>query len=738
MEYTNNSPIGNPHRHPNLSLSFAESSIARVKGSANAAQSDRDSISGAIVDIERSIIGGHNRNDVTNGEVDFISDESLGRVPGYYYTQTDVRAGIFVDIINLPRNNGQDLMNYVSRLHEIAPEIENVDILDAQTWLDYLSNQRNNLSEEEKSVFESGLLDVNKDGVLDLIDYYAVMAVKTQGHNHRDVFKLDTYNQIHSAASLNDIKNNLTSMPRTNSTEVANYIEAMKAGYIDPSYSGASYYNTLNNGDVTALQRYIENGTVPTTASFSRAKFAFDNGLYDFNNDGVTDNKDVEILTRYVSGNNDFTDLLVTAPERRQEPTPSPTDRARIAIDTNSDNWVSVEEMVQARLEMRRAETHPQNFPDLVAKYDFNQDGSVDQADQDIAMNLLNSGQVSRVNEELERIRERQASIDRVQGALDADNNLIVTVEETVKAMLEMRLATLYPDSYPEFVQKYDLDRNGIVDIRDHGVIAAALGRGVVEGANAEITRLDRAVGALDTNQDLDLSVEEMVQARLGMATAQSHPQNFPDLVAKYDFNQDGRVDQKDQDLFSYYLSPEELVEVEARLANITRRHNNTDRAAAVIDLNSDHWVSVDELVQAFLKMQLAQSLPTMFPQYVTEFDFNQDGVVDQADRDIALGILNSGQTNSFNQEWNSIISNTSALDKARDANDQNSNGFLTAREIYDTMVEMRLAENLPAMYPDLVTKYDFDGDGKVDHKDYYLGLRLANNGMIAEINQGF
>lgn len=242
--------------------------------------------------------------------------------PGFKVIEPD-----YSDLKAMPMKTDQDMANYIQALKDNKEKFDtgtDQDIFHPATWLSYLNGSAN---EQTKKIFESGVMDINRDGQIDSIDYFAAM----KANNNRDFEKSDFTHLITVGSRKADgYVDFFKTSRRENSASVDRYINAIHAQALNLSLYGGVTVNNMDANEPRELDELIKTGNTNNL----RAKQAYEAGLYDFNNDGVTDAKDVEILNRYVKGNKDFDDLLANSnlPQAK-------TDFYSIPTNGLSKNW---------------------------------------------------------------------------------------------------------------------------------------------------------------------------------------------------------------------------------------------------------------------------------------------------------------------------------------------------------------------------------------------------------------
>jgi hypothetical protein len=235
-------------------------------------------------------------------------------------------------LLSMPRTTPEEMSTYVNILKGHADQISTgvivstsdrgqieADIFSPHTLLSHFNGNRN---ETLTKLIDSGILDINQDGKTDALDYYSLMKGLDRTPTASD------FEGIVNSPQVNDeTANEYKAMPRATSEDIAAYVEKMHEDYLNLSLYGGVQVNDLGTDEGHYLQNLI-NGN--NRSGNPRAQEAFDAGIYDFNNDGITDEKDVEILNRFTSGNKNFDDLLTPID---QQPKPPITDPKVIAFD---------------------------------------------------------------------------------------------------------------------------------------------------------------------------------------------------------------------------------------------------------------------------------------------------------------------------------------------------------------------------------------------------------------------
>lgn len=231
-------------------------------------------------------------------------------------------------IMAMPRQTGNHVEDYINTLkgeannfstgvNVITPFGEKeAELFSIHTLFVYKKPENKKLNPTLEKYIEKGLLDINKDGQTDLLDFAAIqMGIHGVGKSRHD------YQDIVDAPQVNETTvDRYKSMPRSSNENINNYIESLKDDFLDISAYGGLKDIGMDFNDYTDLKKLV-NGDAPEEFAFYnlRAQQAFDNGLYDFNNDGLTDERDIEILKRYAEGNKNYQDLLGSNPNPEPE-----------------------------------------------------------------------------------------------------------------------------------------------------------------------------------------------------------------------------------------------------------------------------------------------------------------------------------------------------------------------------------------------------------------------------------
>ena len=230
-------------------------------------------------------------------------------------------------LLSMPRTTPEEMSTYVNALKELADQISTgvmvssggnifeADIFSPHTLLSHFNGNHNPVL---KKLIDSGILDINKDGKTDSLDYYSLMKGSLRENSPSD------FEGIINAPQVNEeTANNYKAMPRATSEDIASYIEKMHKDYLNLSLYGGVQVNDLGQDESRYLQDIISGNN---RSGNPRAQEAFAAGIYDFNKDGVTDAKDVEIMNRFVSGNKNFDDLLTPIDQQPVAPIAPPVD----------------------------------------------------------------------------------------------------------------------------------------------------------------------------------------------------------------------------------------------------------------------------------------------------------------------------------------------------------------------------------------------------------------------------
>ncbi len=506
-----------------------------------------------------------------------------------------------------------------------------------------MAGAKNNAPAPHKKTYS--VFDVNKDGIVDTKDLKMVNTAITKR-------KYDSRCDVNGDRVVNSkdyilVKNNLTKSikptPAPTATPVSleydfnidKVVDNQDLVYFYDIINGINYYEKkydyYRDGFLDIYDYLYLESNVPQLVSKVKPDC-------DFNNDGVVDYKDVSEF-----------EIAFTGAIYVKE------------YDLDNDGSLDNYDYFLLRSQLPPVIVTPKPTPPD-KKYDFNNDGVVDSTDAEVILEVMSS-----------------AKYDPIY---DLDNDGRVYKLDCY--ILEKMINDANPDT-PSY-DKYDLDRNRIVDKYDLNSLLWAMKRGVYEPS-------------YDLNADMRIDSKDYGILANAIPTATPSPSVEPTsalvpLGPEFDFNGDGKVNVDD-------------------LVILGEAVWGSGEYKAIYDVNKDG--KVDDMDYAFMKHNLVLEISTPVPSKIPvdyRFDLNSDNVIDSKDLDFL----------SYIMKYQTIC-------------DLNRDGYLN-KEDYNILMKQLASSQVPSPNPTptpvlepLGPEFDFNKDGIVDNKD----LEIVYKTLIAE-----